>query len=133
MSTYKSTTSQDVSLLNSYSTVSSSSWWKEAAEQVVLISHDFNDVRLVLKFVLSLDPTIAASLLFKRWKDWLDAFLNVLCRDKVIEKPLCNSLLFTAKAIVAIIRQRPLSPIPEENGKLMFLALISLINIIIIA
>jgi hypothetical protein len=135
---YKPTDSQHGSSLNadqthrwptaylpSYSTVNPSYWWEEAAQEVLRTSHDFDDIKLACKFAPGLDLTVAATLLSNRRKGWLDAFLNVLCREEAVEKPSCGSLLSTAEAIVAIIRRRRLSPALEWNGTWIFSALTS--------
>ena len=119
--------------LPSYSTVSSLCWWREAASELLQTSYDFDDIKLICKFAPGLNPTIAATLLSRRRKGWLDAFLNVLCRDEAPENPPCDSLLSTAEAIVDIIRRRPLSPALGWNGDWIFSALISSTDIATIA
>ena len=79
------------------------------------------------------DPTTAATVLSSRRKAWLDAFLNVLCRDDDVDKPPCDSLFSTATAVVAIIKQSSLSPALGWNGHWIFAALISSTDIRIVA
>ena len=111
--------------LPSYSTVTPSYWWEEAASEVLRTSHDFDDIKLIIKFTPGLDSTTAATLLSSRRKGWLHAFLHVLCRDEGVDKPPCNS---TAEAIVAVIRRRSLSPALGWNGGWIFSALLCLLN-----
>lgn len=82
-------------------------------------------IKLIIKFTPGLDSTTAATLLSRRCKDWLSAFLQTLCRDAAVEKPLCDSTLSTAEAIVAIIRRRSLSPASGWNGDWILSALLS--------
>ena len=82
-------------------------WWKEAAHEVCPISDDFDNL-------INADPA-TSTLLLRREKDWLDTFLEVLCRDS-------DSLEYTADAIVGIVRQRPLSHTPEWKGNRIFSA-----------
>ncbi|KAG4427521.1 hypothetical protein IFR05_016995, partial [Cadophora sp. M221] len=58
----------------SYSTVTPSYWLEEAASEVLRMSHDFDDIKLAVKFTPGLDSTTAATLLSSRRKGWLDAF-----------------------------------------------------------
>lgn len=111
--------------LPSYSVANPSQWWEEAAVEVLRTSHDFALVTRTIKFIPLPDPTIAATLLSKRSRGWLGAFLKLLCRDKDIEEPHCDSLLSTAEAIVAIIRQRPSSHAPRWKGAWLFSDLFS--------
>ncbi len=94
-------------LFLSHSAVSFLRWWKEAAHEVCQTSDNFDDL-------INPDPA-TATLLSRREKDWLDSFLEVLCRDS-------DSLRSTAEAIVGILRQRPLSHTPEWNGNRIFSA-----------
>lgn len=109
------------------------SCWMEEALQILQTSHNFNDIRLICKYVPSLDPGIAAALLSKRRKGWLDAFLKVLCRREAIEEPPCDSLLSTADAIVAMIKRRSLLPALAWNGAWIFPDLNSSARVSIIA
>ncbi|KAG0645128.1 hypothetical protein D0Z07_9189 [Hyphodiscus hymeniophilus] len=87
--------------LPSYSTASPSYWWEEIASEVLRTSHEFDDIKLVVKFTPGLDSSTAVTLLSSRRKGWLDAFLNVLYRDEAVDKPSCGCLLSTAEAIVS--------------------------------
>jgi hypothetical protein len=87
----------------SHSAVSFLRWWEEAPHEVCRTSDDFDNL---------IHPTVT---LLPREKDWLDAFLEVLCRYN-------DSLESTAEAIVGIVRQRPLSHNPEWNGNRIFSA-----------
>ncbi len=69
--------------------------------------HDYNLITRTIKFIPILNHTTAATLLSRRQKPWLGAFLKLLCRREAIEEPRCDSPFCTAKAIVAIIRPRP--------------------------
>jgi hypothetical protein len=111
--------------LPSYSISVPSRWWEEAAVEVFRTSHDFPLVTRTIKFIPLPDPTIAATLLSKRSRGWLDAFLKLLCRDEAIEEPRCDSLLSTAEAIVATIRQRPFSHAPRWRKSWLFSVLLS--------
>ncbi|TVY14153.1 hypothetical protein LARI1_G007778 [Lachnellula arida] len=120
-------------LLPSYSPSSPSCWMKEEAIRTLQTSHDFYIIRTICKFVPGLDPAVSATVLSKRWKLWLDAFLKVLCQREVIQEPPCDSPLSTAEAIVRIIRRRQLSPAPEWDGAWIFSALNSSTDISTIA
>jgi hypothetical protein len=109
--------------LPSYSIDIPSYWWEEAAAAVFRTSHDFGLVTLTIKFIPLPDPTIPATLLSGRQKGWLDAFLNVLCRDEAIDVPPCDSLLSTAEVIVAIISRRPSSRALRWEGDWLLSAL----------
>ena len=115
--------------LPSYSTVTPSYWWKEAALEVLRTSHDFDDIKLIVKFTPGLDSTKAATLLSSRRKGWLDAFWHVLYRHEAVDTPSCGSLLSTAEEIVAAIRRRSLSPALQWNGDWIFSALLSSLDI----
>ncbi|RDL30468.1 uncharacterized protein BP5553_10346 [Venustampulla echinocandica] len=112
-------------LLPSYSTSSPLHWMKEEASEVLLTTHDFDTGRLTCEFVPSLDPVVAATVLSKRRRGWLGAFLKVLCRSHAAREPSCDSPLSTATAIVGIIRRRLVSPAPEWNVAWIFSALTS--------
>ena len=107
------------------STVSPSYWWEEAALEALRTLHDFDEIKLIIKFTPGLNPTTTATVLSSRCKGWLDAFLNALCRDDTVDKPPCDSLLSTATAVVTIIKQSLLSPAVGWNGHWIFSALIS--------
>lgn len=120
--------------LPSYSTVPHSRWWEEAALIVIQTSHDFGDIKQIVKFTPGLNLTTAATLLSSRRKGWLDAFLTVLCRDEAVDKPSCDCLLSTAEAIVEIINSRSLTPPTREwNWDGVCSALISSTDISIVA
>ena len=107
------------------STVNSLYWWEEAALEALRTLHDFDEIKVIIRFTPGLDPTTAATVLSSRRKGWLDAFLNVLCRDDDVDNPPCDSLFSTATAVVAIIKQSSLSPALGWNGDWIFAALIS--------
>jgi hypothetical protein len=98
-----------IAFLPSYS-IDISYWWEEAVTKVFRTSFDFGLIALAIKFIPLSDPEIRATLLAERRKGWLDAFLAVLCQDKAVDVPLCDSSLSMAEAIVNIISRRPHSP-----------------------
>lgn len=133
LSVDQQTNQQPSAYLLSYSTVGPSRWQEEAAQEVLRTSHDFDDIKHIIKFTPGLDLTIAVTLLCSRRKSWLNAFWTLLYQGKTVNKPSCDSALSTAEAIVAIIRQRSSSPTRAQNGDWIFSALISLANIPTIA
>lgn len=125
------TTDRPMELLPSHSLVSHFRWWEEAAREIIRTKHDFGLITRTIKFIPILDPTTAATLLSRRHRAWLGAFLKLLCREGAIEEPPCDSPFSTAEAIVAIIRPKPSPYTPRlEQSKFISALLSSDIHIV---
>jgi hypothetical protein len=111
--------------LPSYSTVDNiaSQWWDSAAIKVLETSDNFNDVRLVVRFIRFQNSTIAADALSRRSTSLLDAFLAGLYGDSNIKKYGCDCESCKAQEIVEIIRQTKPSPPSVWDGDWILLAL----------
>ncbi|ESZ95954.1 hypothetical protein SBOR_3646 [Sclerotinia borealis F-4128] len=84
-------------LIPGHSLVGPSSWWKEAAKEVLETSSDFDLVIRTVKFIPLPDPQLAAALLSKRHETWI----KHLFPGGAIEGPLQS---FDVEQLVASIK-----------------------------
>ena len=120
--------------LGTYSTTNgiASQWWEAAAREVLGRSHNFNDVKLICKFIRFRDPNTTEEVLSRRSTDWLDAFLLRLCQNNNSKCP-CDGGLCKAGDIISIIKPSQRKPFPAWDGDWIFSALNSSTDVSTIA
>ena len=112
--------------------VSYAALWEEKARNVLKTSTNFNDMGLVLKLFRFQNPNDAVEVLSGRWKCVLDAWLNLLHRNRC-RKRLCDSETVKAKEIVNIFSQRRSTPAPVWDGEWICTAMDSRVDVTTIA